>query len=151
MESHLWCSISSSYIHQAFFFLLWKIRLLLCRVWKGALMLSLRLILLRPSFCMFTLSTGLLSAPPSFFLSGMPFKLSRPWWKWSERIAQTYCFCNRLLFSLLTDWKRAVFVFLQSHHSKNVYSSSLLWSPVLGWVLERQVRNKLLFFHFSYW
>lgn len=70
---------------------------------KGAFTLSLRLILLCPSLCMFTLSAGLLSVSPSFFLSGMPFKLSRPWWKWSERIAQKYCFYNRLLFSLLTE------------------------------------------------
>jgi hypothetical protein len=46
--------------------------------------------------------------------------------------------------------KRAVIVFLQLHHSKNALPLFFIVIPSSGMVLERQVRNKLFFFHFSY-
>lgn len=131
------------------FFLFWKIRFLLCRIWKGILMLSLWLILLCIYFPLLVhiIHSNIRS---SFFLKVWLLSWADPGGNdqggFHRNIASTAGFTFPLLNRL-----RTVFVFLQPHGTENVYCSAWSKSPALE-VLEIQIRNKFFFsFHFSYW
>lgn len=88
-----------------------------------------------------------------FFLNSVAFKPGRPWWKWSGRISQKYCFFGRALAPHPNRLKESSVCPHSAPRRGACLPLFLIKIPSSG-VLERWNRNKVAFcfvFLFSHW